>query len=105
MREADLIRWLYNFSRSGKNNHQEGLTIREAAETITELRSRVNSLTRRLEDAEERVAIMMEGDGISRERLEQMVMEAHDAENAGRYARGDGHSGGGHRYGGQGGRD
>ena len=98
MTDAELVHRLYRMSRVGVVNHQEGILLREAAQRIDYL----SGLCDRLE---ERVAIMMDGNQISRERLEQMVTEAHDAENAGRNARGDGHSGGGHRDGGQGGRD
>lgn len=61
MTNAELVTKLYRLAKVGMVNHQDGLLIRQAAETIEEL--------------EERVSIMMEGCQISEEKYQQMRIE------------------------------
>lgn len=62
---SDVSNSLYGLARklykAGSINHQEGILLKKAAETI--------------EDLEERVSIMMDGCGISEEKYQQMKIE------------------------------
>lgn len=64
MTDAELLRWLYHHAKTGVVNWRDGSVIREAADRISALLDERRELTMRVEDLEERVAIMMEGNQI-----------------------------------------
>ena len=66
MTVQDTVSWLYSIRqrlyKEGRINRQEWLTIKQIADT--------------LEEQEERIAIMMEGNQISEDKYQQMRIEA-----------------------------
>jgi len=64
MTDAELLSWLYRHAKTGVVNWRDGSVIREAADRISALLDERRELTMRVEDLEERVAIMMEGNQI-----------------------------------------
>ena len=64
MTDAELLSWLYHHAKTGVVNWRDGSVIREAADRISALLDERRELTMRVEDLEERVAIMMEGNNL-----------------------------------------